>query len=792
MSICDLSVFNMKPKADERFVVKGDNYRFTVLTEKILRLEYSPDGMFEDRATRIAFNRAFAEPEYESYFEDGLLHVVTKYLHLTYDEKPFSSTGLQISVKATERYQAQYWFYGRELPHNYGGTVRTLDGVNGSIPLPDGLIGRARAFSLLDDSNTIAIGEDGWPVPVGRNGRIDIYFFGNAQFPEECIKDFYKLSAPVPLLPRFALGNWWSRYYKYTADEYLELMDKFKEENIPLAVGIVDMDWHITKAADGARKWTGFTWNEELFPNYKQFISDLHGRGIKTALNLHPRDGILADEAQYDDMCEALGKDKNGKPVEFDVSDRAFMENYFKKVINPYEDNGIDFWWLDWQQPGGSSKAGYDALWMLNHCHYLDGAKKGKRPLNFSRYAEIGSHRYPIGFSGDTVISWESLQFQPNFTATASNVGFSWWSHDIGGFKPGIRDAELYTRWAQLGVFSPIMRLHSTPHQFVSKEPWKWGSEASRIVGEFMRLRHKLIPYIFTMMYRNHEEGIPLVRPMYHTHISAGEATELRNEYWFGTSLIAAPITQQRDAQSGLAEVGVWLPSGTYVDFFNGRVYSGNKKFKAYRKLDTFPLFAKAGAIIPLANDGVKNGTDNPENIELMVFGGADGAFTMVEDNGKMKDENIVCRTEYTLAYGEETVLTIKSPCATEDIPCKRNYTVKFVAFEEPESVTVNGAFAEFKYDRKTNTVTVATFTADENSCVSVSVKTSGNLPENEVKENAYELLTSINGLPGMQLEALNRIVNKSDNAASRVMEVCSITGDEYLKGALIEILSAF
>lgn len=792
MSFLDTSIFDMHPKADERFTVKGDKYRITVLTEQMLRLEYSPDGVFEDRATRLAFNRAFDTPAYEAYHEDGFLHVVTKYLHLTYDEKPFSKTGMQIAVKATPRYQAQYWFYGRELSRNYGGTVRTLDGVNGAIPLPDGLIGRTRAFSLVDDSNTIAIGDDGWPVPVGNNGRIDLYFFGNSQSPEKCIQDFYKLSAPIPLLPRFALGNWWSRYYRYTDKEYLALMDKFAEEKIPLAVGIVDMDWHITKAADGVKKWTGFTWNEELFPDYKKFISDLHDRGIKTALNLHPRDGILADEAQYDDMCEALGREKNGKPVEFDASDRAFMESYFDKVLHPYENDGVDFWWVDWQQPGGSKIEGYDPLWMLNHCHYLDGSRDGRRALNFSRYAEIGSHRYPIGFSGDTVISWESLQFQPYFTATASNVGFSWWSHDIGGFKPGIRDAELYTRWAQLGVFSPIMRLHSTPHQFVSKEPWKWGDEASRIVGEFMRLRHRLVPYIFTMMYRNHEEGIPMVRPMYHTNPLAGEATELKNEYWFGSSLIAAPITSKRDPDSSLACVDVWLPEGTYIDFFSGRVYGGARKFKAYRTIDTFPLFAKAGSVIPLANDGVKNGTDNPNCIELKVFGGADGAFTMVEDNDKTGDKNIVCRTEYTFTYGENAVLTIRSPKATESIPQAREYTVSFVAFERPTEVLLDGAPLDFEYAEKTRTVTVKPFTVNEDTIVTVTVKTSGTLPKNETKETAYELLASMKGLPAMSLEALNRIVNKDTPASARAAEVFAVAANEYLKGALIEILSEF
>ena len=294
MSICDTSVFVMHPKADDAYVVSGEHYRFTVLTSRMLRLEYSADGVFEDRATRLAFNRAFDTPAYESYHEDGLLHIVTDYLHLTYDEKPFSAAGLQVTVKPTVRYQAQYWYYGREMPHNCGGTVRTLDGVNGAIPLPDGLIGKTLGFKVLDDSKTIAIGDDGWPVPVGGD-RIDLYFFGYHQAPEDCIRDFYKLSAPVPLLPRYALGNWWSRYFRYSEESYLALMDTFKEKDIPLAVGVVDMDWHIVKDKDGIRRWTGWTWNEALFPAYKRFLAALHDRGLPPALHLPPPDGILAE-----------------------------------------------------------------------------------------------------------------------------------------------------------------------------------------------------------------------------------------------------------------------------------------------------------------------------------------------------------------------------------------------------------------------------------------------------------------------------------------------------------------
>lgn len=118
------------------------------------------------------------------------------------------------------------------------------------------------------------------------------------------------------------------------------------------------------------------------------------------------------------------------------------MDAYFD-MHHRMEAEGVDFWWLDWQQGGVTRQKGLDPLWMLNHMHYLDSGRGGNWPLTFSRYAGPGSHRYPVGFSGDTIVTWESLAFQPQFTATASNIGYGWWSHDIGGHMFGYRNEEL-------------------------------------------------------------------------------------------------------------------------------------------------------------------------------------------------------------------------------------------------------------------------------------------------------------------------------------------------------------
>ncbi len=786
MSIYNLSMFTMQPKAAEEYTVVGEKYRITVLTEQMLRLEYSEDGVFEDRATRLAFNRAFDKPQFEVYREDGLLHIVTKHLHLRYDEKPFSAFGLQISLNGTVD-----WHFGAKNK-TLGGTTRTLDNVNGACPLGDGVIS-TRGIATLDDSKTIAINEDGWPVPV-TGERIDLYFFGYGRSFEECIRDFYRLTAPVPLLPRYAFGNWWSRYYAYTDREYRTLMDTFEKKEIPLSCAVIDMDWHITKTPDPVKYgsgWTGYTWNRALFPDPKDFLSDLHRRGLRTTLNLHPRDGVRGFEEAYPAFCEFLGRKADDKQIEFDASDRKFMEGYFKTVLNPMEDDGVDFWWIDWQQQGGTRIEGYDVLWMLNHCHYTDSTRRGERGLLFSRYAEPGSHRYPIGFSGDTHVTWESLHFQPYFTATAANIGYSWWSHDIGGHMGGYHNNELQTRWVQFGVFSPIMRLHSSCCPFNSKEPWKYG-ECEGVITDYLRLRHRLVPYMYTMMYRGYEEGIPMVRPMYHKYPHNGNAFALKNEFLFG-DLIVAPITAPRDKESLLASTDVWLPAGTYIDIFSGRIYSGDRRMTVYRDLGSMPVFAKAGTVLPLAAPSSKNGVENPDALEICVFGGNNGAFTMVEDNGKVGDALQTARTAFTFTYGKESVLTF-TPAACESVPAVRDYALRFVAFSAPASLTatVNGEARalDFEYDAHTNTVTASLAGIRTGDAVTVSLIGDGMLPENDVHNTAYGILERAQ-CAYSDKDTLIAYVRKNTSVASRVQELLTRQCNPSLRGALIELLSA-
>jgi alpha-glucosidase (family GH31 glycosyl hydrolase) len=684
-----------RPVPNEEAVIAGANYRVTVLTDGLLRLEWSDDGVFEDRASSFAVQRELPVPSYRVVESENHLEVITDRVHLTYDRAPFSTNGLFAQARGGVSNYHSVWRYGLPAEGNLGGTARTLDGVDGPLALELGVVSRY-GIAVIDDSTSMVFNADGWPA--GRDGRrIDLYLFAYGLDYREAIRALYALSGPTPLLPRFALGNWWSRYHRYSAEEYLALMDRFTAAGIGLTVAVLDMDWHLVDVdPEYGSGWTGYTWNRKLFPDPEAFLAELHQRGLKTTLNVHPADGIRAFEDGYGEVAKALGRDPaSTDTIPFDVSDPAFMRAYFDVLHRDLERQGVDFWWVDWQSGPYSRTAGIDPLWILNHLHFLDNNRAdndrdGAPGLTFSRYAGPGSHRYPIGFSGDTVISWASLAFQPEFTATASNIGYGWWSHDIGGHFWGTKDDELAARWLQLGCFSPILRLHSGTNPFATKEPWAFSPGARDTMIHFLRLRHRLIPYLHTMNHRAAEQGEPLVQPMYWTYPRSAEAYEVPNEFTFGDRLLVAPITERTDRDLATAAVTAWLPEGDWTDVWSGLHYSGGRKLRMHRTLDALPVLARAGAVIPLdAEPAPGNGASNPKAFEVLVVPGASGSFELIEDGAAG-----VVRTPLTWNH-DAAEMTI-GPAAGETgvLPAQRDWLISFPGGIAPQraGATVDGA----------------------------------------------------------------------------------------------------
>ncbi len=698
----------MNGRSEKSSMIIGRKYRITVLTEQLFRLEYSEDSVFEDRPTKFAFNRKFPACEYKIWETEEQIEIRTKYLSLFYDKKRFSPNGLSIKVRSVSHGIYSTWHYGDILNENLGGTVRTLDQADGAIPLENGIQSRLQGYSVIDDSSTVVLLENGWFETKENKGQ-DLYFFGYGINYKKCLHDYFILTGKTPLLPRWVLGNWWSRFYPYSAEGYKNLMEEFQRKQIPLAVSVIDMDWHVTEVdpMDG-KGWTGYTWNKKLFPKPQEFLEWLHEANLKVTLNLHPAEGIQPHEEKYEEVCKQLLKDsETGQAIPFDFCDPDFVKVYFENVLHPLEKQGVDFWWVDWQQGNVSKFQSADPLWLLNHYHFVDNGKNGNRPITFSRYAGPGSHRYPIGFSGDTVISWESLDFQPYFTATAANIGYGWWSHDIGGHCAGSFDEELMVRWLQFGVFSPIMRLHSTSNMFNGKEPWNYGENAEKIMKKYMLLRHQLIPYLYTENWNCHNNNTVLSRPMYYEYPQCKESYEMPNQYYFGEKLIVSPITAPCISELGMGKTIVWLPEKDkfYYDYFTGMCYRGGRKLPMFRSLNEVPVLVEAGTIIPLVDEkeAVKNGTLLPNNMELKIFAGDNGAYSMYEDDGvSMKySEGAYFMTNFEVSWNSKvvTVKILPEKKRKKFMPCKRSYTVAVIGVEKAdyivaeslgETITVN------------------------------------------------------------------------------------------------------
>ena len=712
------------PQARPESVVVRGNVRFTVLTARMLRLEWSPSGVFTDFATFAFPNRRLDQPAPFEVRDDGEhLWIETGALTLSYrlNSGAFTPENLAISFRVDG--ETRTWRPGQRDTGNLGGTRRTLDFTGGDVPLEPGLVSRD-GWVLFDDSAGVVLQPaDGWVGARPPQSEQDWYFFGYGQAYTDALADYTQLSGAAPLIPRYVLGVWWSRFWPYRAADLEQLVSDFADHALPLDVLVVDMDWHLPG------HWTGYTWNRDLFPDPVGFLAAMHARGLRVTLNLHPADGVHPHESAYHEMATALELPAAaGAPIPFRITDRRFAEHYFALLHHPLEEQGVDFWWVDWQQGEHSEIAGVDPLLWLNHLHFADARRRGQRPLLFSRWGGLGNHRYPIGFSGDTYGGWATLASMPHFTATAANVGFGWWSHDIGGHF-GAVDPELFTRWIQFGVLSPCVRLHAGKHVLAERRPWAFPPPALDAIRTAFELRYALVPYLYTMARHTHERGVALCRPMYYAYPEHASAYHARGQYQLGDDLLAAPIAEPADARTGLVTKDVWLPPGTWYRFDTGEALVGPRWVRISADLATILLFARAGAIVPTARPALHLADVPHDWLDIRVFPGGDGAFRLYEDDGLSE---AYLRGEYewtaftcTADGSGRRVLRIEpveGRCPA--LPATRAYRVTFVGVDRPAQVVdERGAPLSWDFDSATRSMQVTLPARRKDEAVAVAVQ---------------------------------------------------------------------
>lgn len=716
--ILSSSLFSQNnPQANPAAIVTSGNMRFTVLTSELIRIEYSAQKKFEDRASFVVINRNLPVPVFTKREENGYLYIITDKLELRYkiDEHPINNDRCEPNLQITMRVNGEevFWYPGKKDPYNLKGTTRTLDMAEGDVRswLEDGLLSRS-GWAVIDEKaprkdGSLSLMFDGsegveWVVQREDPNSLDWYFLGYGHDYKRTLGDFTKIAGKMPLPPLYVFGYWYSKYERYSEQDMRDIVNEIKTNDIPMDVLVIDMDWHRNgKTGSTANtEWTGWSWNKELFPDPQGFIAWLHSQNLNTTLNLHPADGIFPREDNYANLAADLGV-TNGQTIPWNIENKKFYEAFFKNILRPHENIGVDFWWLDWQQwMIAKNEPNLGNTFWLNHVFFNDKKLQStNRPFIFHRWGGLGNHRYPIGFSGDTHATFPSLAFQPYFTATASNVGYGYWSHDIGGHdQAGDNDAELYLRWIQYGVFSPILRTHATAASHIERRIWMFPNFTQ--MRDAIQLRYKLIPYIYTYARHSYDTGVGICRPMYYDYPELEEAYHYEGQYMFGDNILVAPITESDNGTNSIDKT-IWLPEGKWYEVATGEVLEGNQVITHKFTQDQIPYYYSEGAIIPLYPK-ISHLKERPDTLILQFAPGSAGEFNYYEDEGNSTNYE----TDYTFTKitqeekDNSTVCTIHPRVGTfPNMLAERAYQLELLARQQPKSVQfLSGEQGSYQY----------------------------------------------------------------------------------------------
>ena len=724
----------LNPQAHQQAIVNAGNARFTVLTPQMIRIQYSSRQLFEDRATFAVVNRQLPVPHFTKEERDGYLYITTDALTLKYKIGGIisgtpSADALTIQFKLNGRQVT--WYPGKDDALNLKGTTRTLDGQIGDNKrqeMENGLLSRA-GWSIIDESprtkrgdgsTTFAFnppskatptkgsydgGTDGiaWVSQPVDKDAIDWYFLGYGHEYKKALGDYIKIAGRQPMPPLYVLGYWYSKYQRYTSDEFMEIVNDVKRNQIPMDVMIFDMDWH-------TEGWTGWTWDRTAIPDPEGLIDWMHQQGLKVSLNLHPADGVDADEDFFQQLRTDMGLGADAKVVPWNLSDPKFYHYMFNSIIRAREQQGVDFWWIDWQQNLTSKYIdGLSETFWCNHVFYNDMRlnRPNHRPLIFHRWGGLGSHRYPIGFSGDSFTTYGTLAWQPYFTATASNVAFGYWGHDLGGHQQtGDNDPEIYLRWMQYGVFTPIFRTHATNWPGIERRIWKY--ENFPLLLETVKLRYALMPYIYTACRQAYDTGVSLCRPLYYEWPEQNESYLYEDEYMFGDDILVAPVVTPSGAD-GKAIRKTWLPEGQWFDVCRNEIKQGGRAFTdSYAQQET-PYFFRAGAVI-VNNPPMLNLNTRPDRLIVKVVPGANGSTSLYEDEGDTEAYKEGAFTTTHISHEGGSIVINPRQGSFTGMPQQRAYTVQFLGQERPKAVTLNGkkqANGTWNYNEQAHVVTV-------------------------------------------------------------------------------------
>lgn len=516
------------------------------------------------------------------------------------------------------------------LTSNEGGYVSA--GLQGDAGAP--FIWTNNGFGILADSDggTFDVRSNQLEFYTGNNPKLDVEIFFIFGSPKQIFKGLHAITGKPPLFPKFSFG-FMNTEWGMDEDELRTDVQTYREKNIPIDAYILDFDW----MAWGEDNYGEFRWGNK-FPNGSnyQLKEDMDSLGLKMFGIRKPRIHVNTVQGTFcEDNDYFMGYETDyfsGEQVGLlDFGKEEVRDWYWESFAisnNSYNKGIIGFWNDEADQYGGN----FNFLQMQQSMYEGQREFNNQRVWSINRNFYSGSQRYAYGlWSGDISTGFASMAKQRLFMLTSVVLGGSWWGMDIGGFH-GTPSPENYYRWIQFGAFIPIFRVHGTYGE--EREPWNYGSKAERISKKYITLRYKMMPYIYSEARKNHETGIPMVKPLVMDFPNDPNVKNIYSEWMFGDDILVNPIVHP-----GIEDVEVYFPEGIWIDYFKGKFQYGSSFASVEVTDEDIPVFIKAGSIIPTAPVG--DYVDDPSTeslVTLEVFPDGSDSTMLYEDDGRTYD----------------------------------------------------------------------------------------------------------------------------------------------------------
>jgi alpha-glucosidase len=500
---------------------------------------------------------------------------------------------------------------------------------NGVVDIPYlwNTIGYSALGVTSDDENPATWNSAGssavnWNFP---GTSADLYIWP-AKTLYDALNGYTQITGKPKIPPRWAFGYLQSRWGWQDRNYIENAIDSFRILKLPVDAFIYDFEWYTTTpdysiGSNGTANFSDFGFNAGLFPQPATQISNYHNRGIKFIGIRKPRLGNTAnlDLARGNGWLENAGI--GNRDINFSI---AGLRTWYETQTKPLLDAGVDAWWDD----EGESYYTCYYWWNKTQLDLRDSVRPNDRHFSINRAFSPGNQR--MGYStwnGDIQSSWNALLSTPSDLLNWSLSGMYYGTCDIGGFQ-GTPSTENLVRWFQAAVFFPVMRAHST-NGVVPRFPWLWGSEGEAAIRDALNLRYQLIPYIYSLGHEAYVSGAPIMRPLIMEFQEDDNVADLKDEWLLGKGLLAAPIMNQGGTRN------VYLPDDQWYEYKTNKTAHGPLTISVTKALDEIPIYIRAGTILPVGPVIQYTGQDTVAQLEIHIYPGHDGTFTMTEDDGK-------------------------------------------------------------------------------------------------------------------------------------------------------------